>query len=606
MKLTGGKSSRAKAPASSKKKKKSGGGKIVAIVLVIIVIIAGAATALGVAARGGEKIFPNVSYSGVAIGGKTTEEATLTLITGGYDDVVKNAVAQVRMPNGENITMSAKDAGLLPPVEAAVANAYDYGRNGGLIGDCVKYIKGLIGVKTELAGSIDEESGDALPAVYNVVSAAVSRFNLTLGDDTFTINENEILIVKGAGHALADADSVYDMMCDALYRAVAEGGVIITTEYNLPDAVGAAEVDLLAIYNMVNVAPVDAEYDTATSTVSESVVGVSFDMAAAQSLIDNAEAGATVRIPLIHTEPDITSESLNALLLRDILSERTTYIDGTSNRLNNITLAAAAINGTVLNPGEEFSYNGVVGERTVAKGYKSAGAYSGGRTVQEIGGGICQVSSAIYYCTLYADLEVTSRRNHQFTVAYLPLGQDATVNWGTTDYKFKNNTDYPIRIDCIVDGRNLTVQIVGTKTTTDYIKVEYVTLSSRGFETIEVEDESIAPGTQKVDTSGHTGVTVETYKYRYKEDGTLIEKVFIAKSAYNPQNRIILVPVGTLTGGGDPTPSPTGDPTAPPTSTPDVTPAPTPTPEEPTIPPDPTAPPATPTPTDSAPALPDA
>jgi vancomycin resistance protein YoaR len=160
-------------------------------------------------------------------------------------------------------------------------------------------------------------------------------------------------------------------------------------------------------------------------------------VAAAEKLFDAAAIGQTVTIRLIYTQTEVTTDALSELLFRDILSERKTYVAGTSNRKSNVALAASAINGKILNPGETFSYNETVGERTVEKGYKSAGAYVNGEVVEEIGGGICQVSSTLYNCVLYADLEVVERSNHMFIVTYLPLGNDATVNWGTVDFKFK-------------------------------------------------------------------------------------------------------------------------------------------------------------------------
>ena len=137
--------------------------------------------------------------------------------------------------------------------------------------------------------------------------------------------------------------------------------------------------------------------------MTQSVTGVSFDLEEARRMLDAAQTGATVVIPLIKTEPTVTAEQLNALLFRDILSEKATYVSGTSNRIHNVKLAAAAMNGKVLNPGDIFSYNETLGERTTEKGYREAGAYVGGKTVLEVGGGICQGSSTLYYCVLYAD-----------------------------------------------------------------------------------------------------------------------------------------------------------------------------------------------------------
>jgi hypothetical protein len=254
------------------------------------------------------------------------------------------------------------------------------------------------------------------------------------------------------------------------------------------------------------------------------------------------------------------------MLFRDTLSEKTTTMYTSTNaRINNISLAAAAINGTILNPGETFSFNGVVGKRTAEKGYQYAGAYVGGQDVPQIGGGICQCSSTVYYCALKANCEIVSRSNHMFAIAYLPLSLDATVDWGNIDFKFKNSRDYPIRIDAGVTGKELTVEIWGTNSTGEYVELQSVCLETIPFETVEEIDETLAPGQQEKKVSGHTGYISEAYKLLYAADGTLISKTKISHDVYKAGNKIIRVgptPEDQPVDGGtttDPTPTPGPD-----------------------------------------------
>ena len=128
-------------------------------------------------------------------------------------------------------------------------------------------------------------------------------------------------------------------------------------------------------------------------------------------------------------------------------------------------LSASTINGYVLNCGEVFSYNGAVGQRTAARGYQAAPAYVKGETVDEIGGGICQTSSTLYLACLRGNLEITERHAHRYIPAYIAAGMDATVSWGGPDYKFTNNTDYPIKIVTEYQGDYLTVKLLGTNVT---------------------------------------------------------------------------------------------------------------------------------------------
>jgi vancomycin resistance protein YoaR len=540
----------------SKKRSQSKKHAAAAIAAVAAALSAALAGAGAVIAKASDAVFPNVYVGEVALGGLSKADAEEALRAGGYESAAGGARAEVKLPNGAIISVTAEEAGLVPDAAEAAGRAYDYGRSGNIFASGYAYAAGYLGVKTKLGaadlGLLDEG------AVRRRVTEAVREFNLALEDDSFSVLQDRIEIIKGGGKTLADADAVYALAVETLYRA-AEGKTLAVAEYSLPPETGGG-VDLASILNSVKADPVPARYDAETKTIVESVRGVSFDMDAARAAVELAATGETVKIPLILTEPEITGEMLRETLFRDVLAEQKTYIDGSSNRLTNITLASEAINGAILGPGDEFSFNGTVGERTAAKGYKSAGAYSGGRTVQEIGGGICQVSSTIYDCVLHADLEVTDRRNHQFIVTYLPVGNDATVNWGTTDFKFKNSTEYPLRIDASVDGRYLTVKLAGTKLGGGYVTTESETISTKDFKTVEIEDESIEPGTTKLDTAGHYGYVVDTYKYRYDENGTLLEKEFVSRSTYNAQNKIILVPAGTLTAMETETPQIPGSP----------------------------------------------
>ncbi len=210
-------------------------------------------------------------------------------------------------------------------------------------------------------------------------------------------------------------------------------------------------------------------------------------------------------------------------------------------------------------PGDEFSFNGIVGKRTVEKGYQGAGAYVRGETVEEIGGGICQVSSTIYYCALLSDLKITNRYNHMYAVGYLPLGMDATVNWGTIDFNFENNKEYPIKIISYVEEKQLYVQMLGTKTDGVTIKLTYELLSSTPYSTVEMPDETLKPGERVVKTTGYTGFVVNSYMKKYDINGKLLDTQFISKNTYRKRDEIILVgpEAEPSPSPGEPSPSPT-------------------------------------------------
>ena len=341
---------------------------------------------------------------------------------------------------------------------------YDLGKDGNVFSNAIDYIKYSVFKKDLTAGDVVEINE---VAVKNTISVKAQEA-MQVVNEGYVIKDETLYVTKGAEAITIDVDNVYDVVEKAYKNMdfepiVYEADMTVTKELNIDD-----------IYNSICTEVVDATYDKTTGEITDSVVGIDFDLEDAKKKFDSAKDGDKIEIPLTVEYPKTDSEILRTRLFADTLSSKSTTLSGSSsNRINNISLAAQAINGTVLNPGEEFSFNGTVGERTKAKGYKEAGAYAGGDTVMQVGGGICQVSSTIYYCTLLADLETVDRSCHMFPVSYLPYGLDATVNWGTIDFKFKNSHNYPIKIVSYVSGNALYVQRLGT----DELDGHYFTLS---------------------------------------------------------------------------------------------------------------------------------
>lgn len=143
----------------------------------------------------------------------------------------------------------------------------------------------------------------------------------------------------------------------------------------------------------------------------------------------------------------------------------TKLIGSDKNRNTNIDLACNEIDGTIINPGETFSFWEIVKETSSEKGYKEADAFdSHGNTIHALGGGICQISSTIYNAVLKEEsLEVIERHPHSNYVAYVPKNKDASVNYGTADFKFKNNSDVPIKIYTRLEDKKVIVEIYEIK-----------------------------------------------------------------------------------------------------------------------------------------------
>ena len=311
----------------------------------------------------------------------------------------------------------------------------------------------------------------------------------------------------------------------------------------------AAALDVQALHDELEGKTVSAVCDKSTGRPTQSHVGVTFDVAAVQSQLDAAAPGAEFLADAEVQFPAVTTEELETAMFRDVLGTSTTKCAGPWGRHQNIRLAAKAINGNIYNPGEEFWYNAAVGQRTEARGFQPAAAYSGGRTVTSIGGGICQVSSTLYYATLLSDLKIVLRYAHMFDPGYMPVtGCDATVSWGGPDFAFRNDTDYPIKIVTSYndDTNELTVTIMGTRVNDNYVVMTNQFLSYSEFKVVYKEDESVSPGDRVVDQYGHNGYEVRTYRNVYDGDGKLLRSTVEATSDYDRGDKIILVAPGEL------------------------------------------------------------
>ena len=237
--------------------------------------------------------------------------------------------------------------------------------------------------------------------------------------------------------------------------------------------------------------------------------------------------------------PRRTADEVRAVLFRDQLGSCATDHTANSSRTNNLTLACRAINGTVLNAGEVFSFNGVVGERTSGKGYLPATVYVGTESQEQLGGGICQVASTIYDAALYAEMEIISRACHTFFVTYVPGGLDATVYWGALDFSFRNTTEYPVRVNAWVSGGQVHITLDGTKTNDHVVKLSSTRLSTTPYSTVYVHDNSKPKGYEKETTYPYTGYSYEAYQYIYDGNGTLLETNYLGTSTYSKRDRVI-------------------------------------------------------------------
>lgn len=280
----------------------------------------------------------------------------------------------------------------------------------------------------------------------------------------------------------------------------------------------------------------------------ESVPGSMVDPVELYQAIDQAVQNDTLDVTLAAPTKPVAPEKN----IEDIEGTFTLIASTTSafrgsyaapNRVFNITKGASLIDGHVLKPGEVFSFNDTLGPRNAAGGWKSAGAISEGLSVQEYGGGICQLSSTSFNSVLKADLKIIERYPHSWPLSYLPAGQDATISTGGPDFKFENNRDSDIVISASVNKNDntLTVSIYGAPIKDNVtIKLNSKKVASISQPPSEVATlKSMAPGTSRTIRPGRAGSRYETYKEYYNENGELIKSELAYKTTYRAISSVI-------------------------------------------------------------------
>ena len=351
--------------------------------------------------------------------------------------------------------------------------------------------------------------------------------------------EHMMLVVKmGTPGADLSLDSLYEKVMDAYDNCLFD--VTCSMDVQEPDL-----PDLEKAKEDYCVEPKDAALDPESFEVNPHSYGYTFDVDAVSAFISNAEYGEQKEFPFSYVDPEVLTEKAEEVLFRDVLG--TVTANGGSSpgtRDVNLKKACEALDGLILFPGEEFDYNTALGERTAEKGWKAAPAYVGGKTVNQVGGGICQPSSCLYYAALQADLEIVLRYNHQYISSYVPPGMDATVSWGGPEFRFKNNTEYPIKIKATANAGTTTISLLGTDTKDYYVKMEYEYVSTKAWQTVEEEypednDKGYKDG--DVISTPYTGYTIQTYKCKYdKATGNLISRTKWTRDVYDHRDKVVV------------------------------------------------------------------
>jgi len=342
----------------------------------------------------------------------------------------------------------------------------------------------------------------------------------------------------------------------------------------------------------------DFDPETKTFTITKEQKGYVLDVDGAiqgvKDLFDSKKYSGMVKVPTVLKAPEVTEEMLNEQF--GLVSEFSTKCSSNANRNNNISQACKYITGTILQPGEQFSFNKVVGVRTYDRGFREATVILGGQYEQGLGGGICQVSSTLYNAVAKADLKVVERNNHAWPSDYVLTGCDATVDYPALDFKFENNTDFQVIVVMWFKDNTVYAEIYGKKLPDgQYIKLESNIISTSSAGPNEyVEDKEMPVGQQKTIRAAHQGQTARIYKVWFDKDDKEIKREEYYTTSYKSFGTRIAVGTKNPDGTYAVLDTKTGEVSAATiTPTPGPTDPATPTPANPTTPP--TVPPTTPT-----------
>ncbi len=549
--------------------------KVVEIIAAVVVVCFCACCML---ANSRDTFFPHTTINGVEVGGLTVEEAQSRL-----EAEIPQRVCKIYLNKQEGVSLEGREPdasitfaelGLFPEsgYEAMAKSPFILQQGKGYLSTTLTYVESLLGKDTGYNSSLYWDS----QKLDQAISKLSSVLNVEPLDMAYQLNDHSLQITTARdGRSVADNELRRTIQNVVKNSSEAEAVVELPAEV-LP----AKTLTAQQLHDQLHGEVRNASYDSATDSIVPEQLGADFDIAAVQKAMDEATPGETLTVKADIQQPEVTAADLKAVLFRDVLGEAKTHVSGSAGRIGNVKLSAQIINGLVLNSGETFSYNGSVGKRTADRGFKPAPAYVKGETVDEIGGGICQTSSTLYLACLLSNLEITERYAHRYVPAYIAWGMDATVSWGGPDYKFTNNTLYPVKIVTKYEKGYLTVQILGTNVDGTYVKMSNEVLSKTPWETIYQEDPTMAPGSPDVvKVTPYTGYKVNSYQTIYDKDGKVIDSHFEASSNYKVRNKVILQAPAAQPGSG----------TAEiPAVTPD-TPSDTPVPMEPTVPAEPAA-----------------
>lgn len=467
-------------------------GILIIIVLLILIVFTGYNMF-------NQNIVSGVSIKGVDVSNMSKSDAKYKL-----DNYLSEVLPQeIKVKHGDfEATLSTSQIAVEFDTKSATNQAFSIGRQGNIFENDFYVLSSMLG-KTDINLNLKLDT-DQLSKNLDEMSAQLPD---KVTDSSYYIDENNLIVTPGKTGNVVDVETSIQNIKDAILSlSDLDQPIELAVKTQEPE-----KINIEKVHTEIYKEPKDAYYTQDPFTVYPSENGLDFKVSIeeANNILGDQTADEYT-IPLKVLYPNVTTNMIGSEAFPDLLSSFSTkYSVRATSRTTNLKLAASKINGTVLMPGETFSYNKVVGARTIAAGYKEAPIYVSGEVVDGLGGGICQITSTLYNAVVYANLNVVERTNHQFVPSYVTASRDATVVYGSLDFKFKNNRNYPIKINCSVSGGIANFQIFGLKQDDDY----------------DVEISSYETGRTA------TAIYSEAYKI-LKKDGKVVNKQLLSKDTY--------------------------------------------------------------------------
>lgn len=497
------------------------------IIFIIILVIMIFSVIFAILNINNNNILNGVKIEGIDVSGLSREEAKAKIET------VYNAKKEediILKYNDFEITISQDILETNYDLDKAVNEAISLGKDGNIITNNYNILFALLGKKNiKVDMSINEER------IKDEIENIQTNIPGTIIEPDYYVENDKLIITPGQEGIKISVDNLINRIKNTLKTASSNQQYI-----EIPmDNVWPDKIDIEKIHDEIYKEVQDAYLTENPITIHPEVEGIDFDIEEAKKILENDSE--QYEIPLKITKPNVTMEQIGAEAFPNKISFYSTRYDGGDvNRSTNLELACEKINDVIVLPGETFSYNKTLGERSKAAGYKTAKVYENGEVVDGIGGGICQISSTLYNAVLKANLEIVERRNHQFITSYVEEGRDATVAYGVTDFKFKNSRKYAIKIKASASNGVATIEIFGIKEEVEYqISFDTKTISTIPYTVKYIDDNTLKTGTEVVKQKGANGIVTETYLIK-SLNGQVVSNTLLSKDTYSAMQRIVL------------------------------------------------------------------